>query len=382
MEQKWIDFLSSTDINNDFKILINQFFILDNILVMDFIANSNVLQGGEEAYFAKKHATKSLKQLQRVFPPFYPNWFIAAYPDVVNWLLDNHEKSKVLGTLTEKILIELEQDTQLKNDFIRKLINEYLSNVSNIFECTEAFKKNYAERLLKYPKREIDNLGRIIKEIIHKDGYEITSMFHYNRMNQIVKIDKWGEDAYGKWELKPSETFEFDNSGLINKYIKHQFPMGSLGSEIQSSVIFYNEYDSNNKLICTHGPFKTPMYKSYKYDICLKLNYIGEVVEVLFDHEFYDNDYNSNEEKIYQLNIKIKKEDSKEIKVKLLNERDHLRNNQIANRKQKIKNMQMDSFYKKESDSNYTLITKTTTDKLIQILNLYTGIDQFDIKND
>jgi len=74
MKQEWIELLVSQGIDNNFKILINKFFIPDNILLNDFVANSNALKGSEDSYLTQQYVTKSLNQIQRSYPPFYPEW--------------------------------------------------------------------------------------------------------------------------------------------------------------------------------------------------------------------------------------------------------------------------------------------------------------------
>jgi len=383
MEKSWTDYLASIEIDNNFKILISSFFMPDKILVKEFIANMNMLKGNEESYYAKENATKSLKNLQRVYPPFYPNWFIAAYPDVVNWILDNHEKSSVFMTLTDERLIELEENTKLKNDFIRKLINEYLLKVNFLLECTNDYKIHYKEEQQKYPKIELDNLKRLYKETNIVDGYEITRIFHYNEKNQIIRIDKSGTDAIGKWQLTPYETFDFDSYGMLCKYVLYDHPMLlKPNSNILTSKKYNNEYDSNNRLIRTHGWYETSMYKSYGYNICFKINYLVDDAEILFDHNYFDEEIDLLKKEIETLSIKKEEENSRELKENIFNKIQQLGKNIQELYKQKINCLEMDRFYKKEPDSRYTLIAKIPKEKLIQKLLSFTNIEQFKEKDE
>jgi len=314
-------------------------------------------------------------QKQPEFCLLYPEWFIAAYPDVVNWILDNHEKSRVFNTLTEELIMELERDTEKKNNFIRKLINEYRMNVSDLLVCTERFKEYHKNELLKYPKKVFDSSGKLIKETILRNEYELTNSYYYNTNNLITRIDQVCNDVYGEWELNPSEIFEYDESGLICKYLMYDIDSNDKLCVVKTALFTY-EYDFENNLISAIGPYTKTGYYFY-HDICLKFNYTGNTVDILFDRNFLDFEIKSIENKINQLKQLYDQEDSKELKKNLNNEIGSFRKEISAIINQKLKIMEREQYIKKEQDENYTYLAKIDSNQLIPVLNSYTDINIF-----
>ncbi|MDP3024504.1 MAG: hypothetical protein Q8O10_03115 [candidate division Zixibacteria bacterium] len=86
--------------------------------------------------------TPSLKRFYLISdrPMGYPQWFIAAYPDVVSWVADNIEQEEsilhnIFGNMSDDELLTGKRRTKVK--YLRILIDTYLKETGLPLECSE-----------------------------------------------------------------------------------------------------------------------------------------------------------------------------------------------------------------------------------------------------
>lgn len=288
--KNWTAFLKSNEVSNEFKIIIEEFLFPDNILIDQYFVNLKSLNNSIPFPVNLISVSNSLL-LPIVFPPFYPELIIAAYPDVIVNLINYPENSKVFKSLTEDLLSELENDYIQKHNFLRLLINEYKIHINPILECTEQFKKEDVKKKLLYPIINYDNLGRLENKVEFTNGFEETTRYIYDDIDQIIRIDKWGEDSYGEWKLSPYMMFEYDSNGLINHIIEYEH------MQVYEEISFTNVYVNNeivtrkgSKIVIKEG--SSNLKKTYK-DFYLEFTYNGDYVNI---YEYF-------------LNVRIRKED-------------------------------------------------------------------------
>lgn len=277
--KNWTDLLKTNEVSNEFKIIIKDFLIPDNIYMNQYYANLKSLNSDIVFFIPSMGVSKSLS-MPRVYPKFYPDFIIAGYPDVIVNLLNYPERSDVFKALTEDLLLEMIENPIKKNKYFRLLINEYLQLISPILECTEQYLMEIEKSKLLYPIMEYDNLGRLNIKVELKSEYEEKSYFFYNDSNQIIRIDKTGENTYGSWKLFPYMLFDYDINGLLNHYIEYGH------GRVNEEVFFINEYDNNNRLISRKGSKIEIKVEPYSFkrtyrDFNLQFNYKNDYVEIV-----------------------------------------------------------------------------------------------------
>jgi len=84
--------------------------------------------------------TPSLERFSYVVsrPPGYPEWFLAAYPDVASWFTDRIDKGEsvfhnIFGNISDNEL--LDSDRHLKGEYLRALIDNYRKETGRALEC-------------------------------------------------------------------------------------------------------------------------------------------------------------------------------------------------------------------------------------------------------
>jgi hypothetical protein len=80
-------------------------------------------------------------------PLGYPNWFVAAYPDVMLWATKAADASDSDSILFKAFGIEKTEDFEnlqlldnqkhFKNEFLRKLVDFYLRTTNLTLECSK-----------------------------------------------------------------------------------------------------------------------------------------------------------------------------------------------------------------------------------------------------
>jgi hypothetical protein len=145
----WKQFLEDTEETPE-KInvsrMVNDFFIFDRIDIKKFMANWQILKcsGSRELIKSESkllgninYSTSSIDifafPIDR--PIAYDNWFIAGYPDVVNWFRDIDEKEviSIMGTSSEEDCFNIEH--RFKFEYLRKIVNAF-KNKKNKLECS------------------------------------------------------------------------------------------------------------------------------------------------------------------------------------------------------------------------------------------------------
>lgn len=125
---------------------IENFLVLDNIDLLKFKANYEILKNETKEIYqatAKLHsepdisesATSSIYKLGPIINrPFgHPEWFIAGYPDVVNYfsLLEEHKMENIFGAVSKNEV--LNENGKFKIPFLRKIVDMYKKS-GNKFE--------------------------------------------------------------------------------------------------------------------------------------------------------------------------------------------------------------------------------------------------------
>ncbi len=145
--QKLLDSMTSEQ-KEFWKSLIDDFILVDQIEHDAFKANINALS--DESFHLRQdpltdHLTKTISRftspLER--PLAYPLWFFAAYPDVVAWITDLADNSnkmllKIFGCENEEqfeAMNPLDNEHHFKSEFLRKIIDYYIQNVSSQLEA-------------------------------------------------------------------------------------------------------------------------------------------------------------------------------------------------------------------------------------------------------
>ena len=132
----WSDYLK-TATNNIIEMkyideIINDFLKRDNISEISYKSNYQVLLSySDEKVYIK--TTPTIKKFSFIDKPiFYENWFLAAYPDVVDWFqyLDEDKMSLILGTNRTNSF----EKPDLKT--LRKIVDSYLI-IGKHLECSE-----------------------------------------------------------------------------------------------------------------------------------------------------------------------------------------------------------------------------------------------------
>jgi hypothetical protein len=162
-KNEWQKFLKGLgrEARSDFNFLVNNFFIPDKIEFVKFSANFHaVINDSAELYslYAQfdevekelsNNITKSMQGMDLLggVPLGYPNWFVAAYPDVMLWATKAADASDSDSILFKAFGIEKTEDFEnlqlldnqkhFKNEFLRKLVDFYLRTTNLTLECSK-----------------------------------------------------------------------------------------------------------------------------------------------------------------------------------------------------------------------------------------------------
>lgn len=129
-KRKWIDLRDHYDTDKNFKDIINNFLIPDNISFEVYNQNKKA----EEADYYDKTNRKincsysfNKYLLDDAFerPKYFPTWFIVGYPDVSVWF------SKNQGLLLNKYK-QLYNNQQLNLECLRKVINDFIQEFNKL----------------------------------------------------------------------------------------------------------------------------------------------------------------------------------------------------------------------------------------------------------
>ncbi|MDP3557116.1 MAG: hypothetical protein Q8T03_07055 [Bacteroidota bacterium] len=135
---QWSVFLNDVRITEELKKAIKDLFIPLNISPYLFGENNRIINDG--AFYSAippvYNGTLSIKKFANV-PKAYPNWFAAAFPDVLVWFMDNLADS---NSEISKIFSSVDAEEYIENNIFTfsgliKLVNLYKKRVGNSFEC-------------------------------------------------------------------------------------------------------------------------------------------------------------------------------------------------------------------------------------------------------
>jgi hypothetical protein len=119
---------------------IKAFLSQDNVDLVKFMANYEIMKNGSvEVYRAsiRLHSEEDLSghmtpSIEKVASPIdrplgYPNWFVAAYPDIVLWAseLEDDELLSILGDVSEENAFD--KDHRFKRECLRKVVDAYIN---------------------------------------------------------------------------------------------------------------------------------------------------------------------------------------------------------------------------------------------------------------
>jgi hypothetical protein len=150
MWNKFLDKLNEEEHKTkEFKEIITVFMIPDKISPIKFMANYQALSLDEidSMIFGEENddnvqPSPSFKKLPGVInrSPYWPNWFLAGYPDVANWIMAKLHQDplgimKKLGYSAEKMKAMDPNNSQTTNHFLRAIIDLYRSETNNDLEC-------------------------------------------------------------------------------------------------------------------------------------------------------------------------------------------------------------------------------------------------------
>ncbi len=296
----WNDTLNSTLISSDLKEVIIEFLIPDNILMGAFLANFSCLPLTSlkipKQISVVGACTKSIKRFASMpTPPIYPDWFVAAYPDVLRWLLETPENSKVYRALDESSAINIKISFLEKKKFLKAIIKEYAIKNEVVLECTQKGINENEKSKNVVPGTKHDKNGNIeFETFIAKSGFEESNKYTYDEKNQLVQVDKWGEDSYGEFTMTPFETYKYDNAGVLLQFIQYQH-----GGRISYELKYSTEFDNQNRLISRAGGWKTsgtwfrPSNEKKKLSFTIKFKYENETVSI---YNYYNHREHGSEE--------------------------------------------------------------------------------------
>ena len=156
-KNEWEKFLRELDREgrNIFYVPVSDFFIPDKIDFMKFAANWHAIINDSAEIFSlyaqfdemeKELSNKMTKSIQGMdllggVPLGYPNWFVAAYPDVMKWFTETSEQD-ILEALGFQSIEEYEKYDRMddsrhfKPELLRKFINFYTKKVCEPLECS------------------------------------------------------------------------------------------------------------------------------------------------------------------------------------------------------------------------------------------------------
>jgi len=119
---------------------IEEFLSKDKIDLLKFKANYEILNNGTADQLSKpeiiKHSTSSIENLSPIVnrPIGYPTWFVAGYPDVVNWLirLEPEKIEMIFVNFSENAMFD--KNRLFNSDILRRIIGVYIES-GNKLEC-------------------------------------------------------------------------------------------------------------------------------------------------------------------------------------------------------------------------------------------------------
>lgn len=150
VDKKWQNLIDGASDNRTKEILVyivKNFFIPDNIDEKKFKANFEILRNNSRELYKiyaglmnepdfSKFGTVSIDKLAKVYnqPLGYRDWFMAAYPDVVNWFqdIDDEEAMKILGNPSNEETFD--EEHKIKIEYLRKITDSFKENNHNL-EC-------------------------------------------------------------------------------------------------------------------------------------------------------------------------------------------------------------------------------------------------------
>jgi hypothetical protein len=156
-KRKWFNIMANGDVEKDFKLIIEKFFIQDDIDLDKYMENNSVNniidEYGGLASFEDLKSISSDPELRNFVinctPTFkehfannrfnrglqVPDWFYIGYPDVALWMKKNDE---IIDKNIEGKEDEFFSDKAIKVDFFRLLINLYKRETGKNLECTNS----------------------------------------------------------------------------------------------------------------------------------------------------------------------------------------------------------------------------------------------------
>jgi hypothetical protein len=117
------------------------FFQENNIELHKFYSNYNEISGSPlRAYTKAEHELEPTESIEGLYksPPAYPDWYCAAFPDVVLWTMDAIESGDegVSSRVQKEVeALEREKSERLSDSFLKYIINRYTEN--NKLECSK-----------------------------------------------------------------------------------------------------------------------------------------------------------------------------------------------------------------------------------------------------
>jgi hypothetical protein len=118
----------------------------DNIDFLKLSANLEIIKNGnKEIYKANaklqgindisENATKTVEWVAPILnqPLGYPQWFMAAYPDVVKWFAESLEDNEIIDIIGEPTEDFFDENNNLNFSILRKIVNAY--KLVNTLEC-------------------------------------------------------------------------------------------------------------------------------------------------------------------------------------------------------------------------------------------------------
>ena len=130
----------------DFNEAIISFLKPDLIDATKFFDNYNVFKSfftytpsSESDLMGKMSRTMKRYCTSETYPTRFPFWFVAGYPEIVYWLIDEGGLEQLATYRPFVMIIEVEQDyikdDQFNNKALRIFVDYYKMNVKNSFEC-------------------------------------------------------------------------------------------------------------------------------------------------------------------------------------------------------------------------------------------------------
>lgn len=156
---EWDEYISNIpdkSVKKHFSDIVRYYYIPDEIDRNKFLGNLQILKYHDrklasvstrlnnESDFTP-NGTQSIDKLAGIGnkPLGYYDWFIAGYPDVVNWAmdLDDAELIKITGIIDPENEKEFfDEENKFKDKYLRKLVDKFKEE-KNMLECRKVIKK-------------------------------------------------------------------------------------------------------------------------------------------------------------------------------------------------------------------------------------------------